>query len=84
MMALLLGHSADTIHEIQRLLEVGEGEGASDVVFVDDFPIRELVAERVQWLALQRWHTTSAGNTCLAGQEGHGRNSRPRLVELPG
>ena len=42
---LLFRQRADTIDEVEGLLEIGEGEGAGDVVLVDDFPmgpIREL------------------------------------------
>jgi hypothetical protein len=41
-MSLFFGNRSDPVHEIQGLLEVGEGEGASYVVFVDHFPVRPI------------------------------------------
>jgi hypothetical protein len=38
-MALAFGDCADAVDEIERLQEIGELEGASDVMLVDDLPI---------------------------------------------
>ena len=52
MMALLFRDGADPIDKVERGLEVREGVGAADVVFIDDPPLRKLVAEVVQFLTL--------------------------------
>jgi hypothetical protein len=55
------------IHEVESSLKVGELEGASDVMFVDDLPVRKLVREIVKLAALQRRHVALAGNASLTG-----------------
>jgi len=49
MVALLLGHSSDAIHEVQRLLEIGEAEFAEKMMLVDDPPLWQI---RQQFLKL--------------------------------
>ena len=39
MMALFFCHFSHTIHKIQCLPKIGEGEGAGDMVFVHDLPV---------------------------------------------
>src|SRR5579872_5334453 len=41
-MPLFFGERSHPVYEIQGLLEIGEGEGASYVVFVDHFPVRPI------------------------------------------
>jgi hypothetical protein len=45
MMTLFFGDGADSIHEIQSLLEVWEPELAMNMVFVGDCPIRNTSAK---------------------------------------
>jgi hypothetical protein len=40
MMSLLFGQFANPVHESQRGLEIGKLVGASDVMFVDNLPLR--------------------------------------------
>src|SRR5947207_2504555 len=77
MVSLFLRQCADAIHEIQRLLEIGETEGAGDVVFVDDFPVRplrNLLINLFQFFALERRHTAFAWDTGFRCQ---GRHQKP-------
>jgi len=74
MVSLFLRQCADAIHEIQRLLEIGETEGAGDVVFVDDFPVRplrNLLINLFQFFALERRHTALAGHTSFRSERRH-------------
>src|SRR5580658_216704 len=48
MMSLLFGDGAHFVHERERLLEIGEREGARDVVPVDYLPLRHLLCEGVE------------------------------------
>ena len=75
MMSLRLGQFAYAIHEIQRLLEIGEGEQASDVVLVDHLPLGHLLMQRVEFGALERRHAAATGNAGFAGERCH-RNLR--------
>src|SRR5579864_6156293 len=62
-MSLLLGYRAHPVHEIQCLLEIGEGEGSRDVVLVDHFPvrpIRKLLVNFGQLFASEGRHSASA------------------------
>jgi hypothetical protein len=71
MMALLFCERADAVHEGKGFLEVGEGEGTSDVVLIDDLPVGELVAEVVEFGAREGRDSSAAGNTGFAGEVGH-------------
>ena len=71
MMSLFFRHGAHAIHEVKRLFEVRKGETASDVMFVDDVPLRHLLMKRVQFFFFERRHSAAAGNTGLAGKRGH-------------
>jgi hypothetical protein len=67
MMALLLGESAHAIYEIERLLEVGKGEGARDVVLVDHAPLGNSFVERVEFFARERRNAATAWNALFVG-----------------
>src|SRR5580704_5389592 len=67
MMTLFFGERSYAIHEIERLLEVGEGEGASDVVLVDHAPPRNNFVQRLEFLALERRHAATARDAFLVG-----------------
>ena len=67
MMPLLFGQSAQAIHEIERLLEIGKGERASDVVLVDHAPVGDDFVQRLEVLAFERRHAAAAGDTFLVG-----------------
>lgn len=71
MMALLLGELADSVDEVERLAEIGEGEDARDVMRVDDAPVRDLLGEFFEFFAGERRDATAAGDALLAGQVGH-------------
>ncbi len=65
MVTLLLRQCADSVHKVQRLLEVGKGESAGDVMLVHNLPMRpfgELLIEFFQFTALQRRNSSAAGN----------------------
>src|SRR5580700_8991707 len=67
MMPLLLGQRAYTIHEIERLLKIGKGEGASDVMLFYHTPLGDDLVERFEFLALERRHAATAGDAFLVG-----------------
>jgi hypothetical protein len=67
MMALFLSQRAHAVHEVERILEVGKSESASDVVLVDHSPLGDDFVQRVEFLALERWHSAPAGNTFFVG-----------------
>jgi hypothetical protein len=55
------------IHEVERFLKIRELEGASEMMFVYNLPVRKLVREIVKLATFQRGHIALAGNTSLAG-----------------
>src|ERR1035437_2974950 len=68
MMALLLGHSANAIHESERGLKIGELEGSHDVMLVDDVPLRrfrQLPMKIRKFLSLYRRNAAVAGDPFL-------------------
>jgi len=67
MMALFLGDSADAVDEVESIFEIGEAEGAGDVVLVDHVPIRELMAEGVKLLAFEGRDASLAGDAVFGG-----------------
>jgi hypothetical protein len=73
MMTLIFGHFADAVHEIQRLLEIGKLEGSCEVMFVDDFPVRQLMAQVMQSRAFESGNIAAAWNAGPFGKSGHGR-----------
>jgi hypothetical protein len=68
MVPLGFGHGPGTIHEIQRLFEIGKEKGLHDMMFVDYFPVRKLIGVLPQFVAFQRWNTTAAWYTVLLGE----------------
>ncbi len=67
MMTLLFGQGAHAIHEVERLLEVGKGESASEVVLVDHAPFGYDLVQGHELLTLKRRHPTAAGDAFLVG-----------------
>src|ERR1035441_2612348 len=64
MMALLLGESANSIHESESGLKIGELEGAHDVMLVDDVPLRRL---RQLTMKIRKFFTLQRRNAAVAG-----------------
>jgi hypothetical protein len=64
---LLLGKSAYAVHELERCLEIGEFEGAHEMVFFHDVPVGQLMTQVVQRLALERGNISAARNAGLTG-----------------
>ena len=48
MMPLVFGDCADFVRKSESLLEIGEREGASNVVIVDDLPVRDFFEKVVE------------------------------------
>ena len=75
MMSLFFSECSHPVDKLQRLLEVGKGEGASDVVLLDHAPLGNLLVQRLELFALERRHAAGAGNAFLVRQLfGHGEN----------
>jgi hypothetical protein len=68
MVAFLLRDGAHTVHEIQRLLKVGEGEVFGQVVLIDYLPARHLGPEAFQLRTTKRRRTTAARDTMFLGE----------------
>src|ERR1700682_5809028 len=74
MVALLLCHGSDLIHEVQCLTEIRESKRAHNVMLVHNFPVsplRQLFMYLFEFLPAQRRHSAAAGDTSLAGQVRH-------------
>ena len=71
MVSLFLGNRSHTIHEVERGLEVGELERPGQMMFVDDLPIGNFFPQFFERCALQRRHSTPAGNAGLFGKRRH-------------
>src|ERR1700693_4246669 len=67
MMALLLGHRAHPVHEVERGFEIGKKKALGNMMLFHNLPVRKLLGERDQRLALERWNATAARNTMLLG-----------------
>src|ERR1700730_2035964 len=68
MVSLAFSHFSYTVHKVERLLEIWEGKGPRNVVFVDRFPLRNQLQDSLQLSAFHRRHAPTAGNTSLAGE----------------
>lgn len=77
MVSLLLGYCADAIDEIEGLFEVRKSEGAGEVVFVDDLPVRNFLVQFFKVGAPERRNATAARDAGFGG-EGHASLWTPR------
>src|SRR5215467_2000038 len=78
MMPLLFGQCTHSIHKVERLLKVGKSKGSGDVVLVDHFPVRKLMAEIVKFLAFERGSPSPTRNAGLFGELSHEGHLRVR------
>src|SRR5262245_36026100 len=78
MVSLLLGQLSDTVHESEGRLEIREFVVASDVMFVDHFPVRklwELLMYCRKFFSLKGRNAAAAGNAGLVGKRRHSTTS---------
>jgi hypothetical protein len=68
MMSLLLGDGADTIHKIERLLEIGEAELTLEVMLFHDIPLGNLIVKWFQLFAFQRRNASPARSAEFIGK----------------
>ena len=62
MMPLVFGDCADFVRESESLLEIGKREGASNVVIVDDLPVRDFFEKVVEINTFECGRAAAAGN----------------------
>jgi hypothetical protein len=67
MVSLLLGNRPDPIHKIESFLKIWKLEGATEVVLIDNLPVRHLGREIVKLTGFERRHIAFAGNAGFAG-----------------
>mgnify|MGYP003694532641 CR=1 FL=1 len=79
---LLFGDRAHAIHEVERFLKIRKLEGAGEVMFINNPPVRKLVGEVVKLATFQREHVAFAGNASLAGPRSTCPMSPPRAIPL--
>src|SRR5207245_2758055 len=70
-MTLLFRQLANQIDEPKSLTEIRKLEQLRNVVLVDGAPTVHPLLERCEFLALQRWHASAAGDAEFAGQVRH-------------
>jgi len=68
MMSLLFRQSPNAVHEIQRLLKVGEAELTMNVMFICDRPLGNVLVELRQVLPRERGNSAAAGHTLFVGK----------------
>ena len=61
MVPLLFGDSADAVHKIERLLEVGKTVFAVEMMFVDNAPAGNTIVQSLKFSAGERWHSATTG-----------------------
>ncbi len=71
MVTLLFRKLSYSVHEIEGLTEIRKFESLRDVVLPNDTPPRHLLLQGSQFLTLEWWNPTSAGNAGLAGKLRH-------------
>ena len=72
-MPLLLGQGTHAIHKIQRRSKVRKLESPRDVMFINDLPIGQLVAEFVKLCPMKCGHPASARHAVLISKGSHNR-----------
>ena len=79
-MALLLGQFTHPIHEGQGGSEIGKLEGAHEVMFIDDIPLRgfrQLMMNFGEFVSLQRRNTAAAGNAISVCKHRRAQDENP-------
>jgi len=81
MMALGFRHCANAIHEVERRFEIGKSKILDDVMFLDDFPIGQLLGVRNQLGSGQRRYAYAARHAMFFNQVIHW-TSTPKPLRL--
>jgi hypothetical protein len=76
MVPFLFGHRAHLVHEVEPRLEIGKRKALSQVMLLDDFPIRQLFGVWKQIGALERRHASAAWHAMPFSQVAHSTSRR--------